>query len=78
MTAITFTTSQLLNRITHNLRKAQELLEERRSAKRSIKELSNLTDRELSDIGISRGDIYSVAHGHYDMTRSNTNLKGWV
>ncbi|MEM8730980.1 MAG: DUF1127 domain-containing protein [Pseudomonadota bacterium] len=26
--------------------------------------LSRLTDRELDDIGLSRGDIEGVAHGH--------------
>ena len=44
----------------------------------TIKQLSALSDRELNDMGISRGDIYSIAHGHTDNTRSNTNLKGWV
>ena len=40
-------------------------------ARETIKELSRLSDKELSDIGINRGEIYSVAH-------SNPNLKGWV
>lgn len=52
----------------------------------TIKELSKLTDRELNDIGLSRGDIYSVAHGDATLKRTqvesqtdtNTNLKGWV
>jgi len=35
------------------------------------KELHRLTDKELSDIGLCRGDIYYVA-------RSNDNMKGWV
>ena len=35
------------------------------------KELGRLTDYELADIGLSRGEIYYVA-------RSNENLKGWV
>jgi len=35
------------------------------------KELSKLSDNELSDIGLSRGEIYHVA-------RSNENLRGWV
>ncbi len=43
------------------------------------KELSALTDAELNDIGISRGDIRSIARGDKDMTRSvNSNLQGWV
>lgn len=33
-----------------------------RSVKQTVKELSNLTDRELDDLGISRGDITYIAH----------------
>ena len=52
--------------------------------KRTIKELSALDDRALSDMGLTRGDIYSVAHGTADLKRvrentdTNFNLKGWV
>ena len=35
------------------------------------KELGRLTDHDLADIGLSRGEIYHVA-------RSNENLRGWV
>lgn len=28
----------------------------------TVRELSTLTDRELSDIGINRSDIYRIAH----------------
>ncbi len=45
---------------------------DRREAKRTIKELSKLTDRDLKDLGISRGEIYSIAYG------TNENLRGWV
>ena len=38
----------------------------------TIKELSKLNDRELTDIGIPRGDIWYVAHNQ------NENLRGWV
>ena len=46
----------------------------------TIKELSRLGDRELNDMGISRGDIYSIAHGTSDHKRAavNKNLEGWV
>jgi uncharacterized protein YjiS (DUF1127 family) len=30
-----------------------------------VKELSALSDRELSDIGVSRNEIYSIAMGTY-------------
>ena len=41
-------------------------------AKRTIKELSSLSDKELRDIGLCRGDIWYVAHNQ------NDNLRGWV
>jgi uncharacterized protein YjiS (DUF1127 family) len=34
--------------------------------RQTIKELNRLSDKELTDIGISRGDIYSVANGSSD------------
>lgn len=51
--------------------------EEDQKIRETIKELNKLSDRELNDIGISRGDIYSVAHGDTDCY-ANPNLKGWV
>lgn len=54
----------------------------RRDIAITMKQLSNLNDRELNDMGISRGDIYAIAHGDPSHKRSNTqpnpNLKGWV
>jgi len=47
-------------------------------------ELRKLTDAELNDIGIARGDIYSIARQDIDMKKShliapfNPNLKGFV
>ena len=54
--------------------------------RQTIKELNQLSDYELRDIGIARGDIYSVATGDATLKRVcrenvaviNTNLKGWV
>lgn len=37
--------------------------------RQTINELSRLSDKELNDIGISRGDIYSVANGSSDHIR---------
>ena len=58
---------------------------ERARINSTIKQLSKLTDRELWDIGISRGDIYSVARGDETLERvrknnlkTNSNLEGWV
>ena len=53
----------------------------RAAIKQTIKELNMLTDRELADIGLCRGDIYSVARKDADMkisAETNSNMKGWV
>jgi len=50
--------------------------------KQTINELSKLTDRELNDIGIARGDIYYIAVTSFPKGKTaaeyNDNLKGWV
>ena len=58
---------------------------ERAMIKRTIKELSRLSDRELNDMGLARGDIWSVAHGDNSFrdrgvygVYTNKNLGGWV
>lgn len=53
---------------------------QRKLINKTIKELSALSDRELNDMGLTRGDIYSVAHGTADIkaVRENANLRGWV
>ena len=37
-------------------------------AKRTIRELSKLSDADLLDIGLCRGDIRNVAYGKHDAT----------
>lgn len=53
-----------------------------KAVKATEKELRALSDRELNDIGIARGDIYSIARDDITMRRvessENSNLKGWV
>jgi uncharacterized protein YjiS (DUF1127 family) len=53
----------------------------------TIKELSKLSNKELNDIGIARGDIYSIAKDDTDMRVKvdapygapfNPNLKGFI
>ena len=44
--------------------------------KQTIAELSSMTDHELSDIGINRSMIRSVANEYY--VEANKNLRGWV
>jgi len=55
-------------------------IQHRSAVNQTIKELSRLSDRELNDMGIARGDIYSIAHGDNSFQRAavNKNLGGWV
>lgn len=43
-----------------------ERYEERRKAKATFNKLISLSDRELNDMGLTRGDIWSVAHGKHE------------
>ena len=59
-------------------------LKRRRNIKQTYKALSNLTTRVLDDIGISRGEIWHIAHTSYpralrgEAVEANSNLRGWV
>jgi uncharacterized protein YjiS (DUF1127 family) len=64
-------------------------LAERRTRRETFKTLHSLTDRELADIGISRGDIRSISNDTwtdnrkrdelpYVRTYANPNLEGSV
>ena len=51
----------------------------------TMRQLHELTDKELWDIGISRGEIYDIAHSEPKPTKVeveeihvNANIKGWV
>ena len=74
--------SSLPNNIANSYRRSQ-------SARCTINELGSLTDAELNDIGITRGDIRYIAYhpqeqhnrrhqGEQANHPSNDNLKGWV
>jgi uncharacterized protein YjiS (DUF1127 family) len=66
----------------NDLRRSMRLRAERKAAyNRTYKELSKLTDFELNDIGICRGDIKNIARGDRTIVRGievNENLKGSV
>lgn len=55
-----------------------------KAIKETENELRKLTDKELNDIGISRGDIYAIARQDADLKRANvdapfnSNLRGFV
>ncbi len=52
------------------IEKVQETLRRRRNINATVKELHSLTDAELQDIGITRGDIETVARGVIDFHRT--------
>jgi uncharacterized protein YjiS (DUF1127 family) len=59
-------------------------LHARQMYKKTINELNALSDKELQDIGISRGMIGGIARDTYDEylrefdSSTNPNLRGWV
>ena len=65
-----------------DLRKEMKLRSKRKASyNRTLKELSQLNDFELNDIGICRGDIKNIARGDKTIRRGievNENLKGSV
>jgi uncharacterized protein YjiS (DUF1127 family) len=75
MTHLTLTIANYLQSpieaLLSSIRAYRQAREHNALARETIKELSKLSDKELRDIGINRGEIYTVAH-------TNTNLKGWV
>ena len=53
--------------------------EDRKTYRETYNQLSKLTDKELSDIGLHRGLIHSVSIGEYSPNGAeNPNLSGWV
>jgi uncharacterized protein YjiS (DUF1127 family) len=66
----------------NDLRRSMKLrAEQKASYKKTYKELSRLTDFELNDIGICRGDIRNIARGDKTIIRGievNENLRGSV
>lgn len=63
------------------LRKKSQIRARQRA---TYKELSKLSDADLFDIGLCRGDIYSISRGNLKdaseeiKARTNNNLRGWV
>jgi len=84
MTSITMTagTTGLLARVAKFFVDLNEKRIKQKLINQTIKELSRLSDRELNDMGLARGDIWAVAHGdesYKDRGASvNKNLGGWV
>ena len=82
------TTTTLNNYLTNPIngffQKLIQAIQHRRLVRRTQIELCRLSDRELNDLGISRGEIYSIAKGDktrwesHQVENSNSNLKGWI
>ena len=58
----------------------------RSAVKATMNELHKLSDHDLWDIGLSRGDIWAVAHDSHTKPKKvevedvqvNANIRGWV
>jgi len=62
------------------MRYANDARRERRAIRETEKALAKLSNKDLDDIGIARGDIYSIARKQdviYNCIENN-NLRGWV
>jgi len=85
MTTLTMVAGYSFSGVANWIKKINANMAQRKAVRQAVKDLSALSDYELNDIGISRGDIRAVANGDITMKRgiqvhtdSNTNLKGWV
>ena len=67
--------------MTNPLKNFLQRLRRNNAYRNTYNQLSRLTDRELADIGIARGDIKRVSRGDPEyrlVSDYNDNLKGWV
>ena len=53
---------------------------EHKAIRETEKALSALSNKDLADIGISRGEIYDIARAKatIEHVKANSNLQGWV
>lgn len=65
---VNYLQSQIKNLI-NSINTFVEKSRKNRAANITIAELSRLSEKELRDIGINRGDIYSIAYGDSDFVR---------
>jgi len=77
----------MINKLKAFIANARADMAYRAKVRETINELQALTNVELWDIGISRGEIYSIAHGHPKPKKVtaedfkaevNENIKGWA
>jgi len=60
------------------MKKIQEYFYKRKMYNLTVRELEKLSNRELADMGIYRGEIRRIAKEHSDRSEINDNLQGWV
>ncbi len=65
--------TKIIENLIDSLQTFAQYYKNKRITKQTIKELSRLSDYDLEDIGLTRGDIYDVA-------RSGSKIKnrGWL
>jgi uncharacterized protein YjiS (DUF1127 family) len=71
---------QVLEALSRAIKSAIQKTTHLKNARRSFNELNMLSNRELNDIGLSRGDIWTIAYGDTSdyHTKINDNLHGHV
>ena len=63
MTALIMTADKIgLHSVAEWFKRLNASMARERLARQTIKELSRLSDYELNDLGIARGEIYSIAY----------------
>lgn len=79
LTAHSFST-RVVEQLIDAIRSYRQHRLEVRAIKETEHQLGKLSDYDLADIGLTRGDIYSVARSHDTINniKTNSNLKGWV
>lgn len=77
--------SVLIYKVVRFFDNAKAEMTKRKEQRETFKALQSLSNRELNDIGISRGEIRSVANNTWhdnnkrdNTVRSNPNLRGFV
>ncbi len=65
--------TKIIENLIDSLRTFAQYYKQKRITKQTIKELSRLSDYDLEDIGLTRGDIYHVAR-----SGSKIENRGWL
>lgn len=74
-------TTQVIEALFEFFRYQSDARKERKAIKATEKALMALSTKDLDDIGICRGDIYSIARKQDVIAhaiKTNKNLRGWV